>query len=669
MAKSSRSSGVDVIFPNSFNPLPLCILHAIFTGDMEFTPNVIRYGAREPLKKAIQLHAGPVALQFEPDTAYLRYFRVGDFELLRGIYGSVRNQFWNTILPELSNVKVQDNTDSFEINFDAQCASGDLSYFWKGRLTGSANGEVTYSFSGEAHSDFLKNRIGLCILHPILECAGKKVVVEHADGTTSEGIFPKEISPHQPFFNIRGLKYWLHNGVEISLQCEGDIFEMEDQRNWGDWSYKTYCTPQSIPFPAAVKKGDRVEQKVTFRLGNLKAPMLPIVQGRPPQISIITTPAYALPAIGTQIASHNQPLTNGDIDCLRALKLNHLRCDLYFSEPIWKERLAQADTEARGLGCKLHLGLVLTPDFEAQLAELSEQFGAVKDLVSLFLLFHQSENPITPVSTRKAQNILEKFAPGVLCAAGTLDFFTEINRNRPPADSTAFPVWSINPQVHAFDNSTMIENLTGFANALSTVQTFSAKPPLISPVTLRIRARGSFDDVDPRQISLFTAGWTASLISQLATANHLHSLTLFETTGCRGLLESDEVTPHPDTFPTEPGLVFPVYHVLADLVGFTQVYGAQSTLPLQVQALALVNAKGQRRLIVANLLNENQNVKIKSGSASATVRYLDERNAITAMRNPKAYRSEKPEKLEPIAGKLELEMLPYAVATLDLSGK
>lgn len=636
---------------------------------MEFTPNVIRYGTREPLKKAIQLKAGPVSLQFEPDTAYLRYFRIGDFELLRGIYAAIRDHNWATISPELSNLKVQDNKDSFEITFDAQCASGDISYFWKGRLTGTASGEVTYSFSGESQSDFLRNRIGICILHPIIECAGKKVLVEHPDGTTSEGVFPKEISPHQPHFNIRGLKYWLHNGVETSLRCEGDIFEMEDQRNWGDWSYKTYCTPQSMPKPVQVKKGDRVEHKVTFQISNLKSPMLPIVQGRPPQISIITTPAYALPPIGTQTASHNQPLSDTDVDFLRSLKLNHLRCDLRLAEPNWTERLAAAENEARAIGCKIHLGLIFSHNIHAELAKLAENFSSVKDLVSLFLLFHQDENPITPQSTRAAQASLEKIAPGILSAAGTLDFFTEINRNRPPADSAAFPVWSINPQVHAFDNSTMVENLAGFASALSTVQTFSAKPPLVSPVTLRIRSRGTFNDVDPRQISLFTAGWTVGLISQLATANNLHSLTLFETTGCKGLLESDEVTPHPANFPTEAGMVFPVYHVLADLVGYTQAYGAQSTLPLQVQALALVNAKGQRRLIVANLLNETQSVKIKSGSASATVRYLDERNAITAMRTPKDYRSEKPATIEPVAGKLELEMMPYAIATLDLSGK
>jgi hypothetical protein len=48
--------------------------------------------------------------------------------------------------------------------------------------------------------------------------------------------------------------------------------------------------------------------------------------------------------------------------------------------------------------------------------------------------------------------------------------------------------YSINPQVHAFDNLTLVENLEPQADTLATARTFlGGKPVAVSPVTLRPR--------------------------------------------------------------------------------------------------------------------------------------------------------------------------------------
>ncbi|MEJ0031488.1 MAG: hypothetical protein WDO15_14435 [Bacteroidota bacterium] len=54
--------------------------------------------------------------------------------------------------------------------------------------------------------------------------------------------------------------------ARAELQFEGDIFETEDQRNWGDDSFKTYSTPLSRPYPVMLKPGDKVNQKVRLML-------------------------------------------------------------------------------------------------------------------------------------------------------------------------------------------------------------------------------------------------------------------------------------------------------------------------------------------------------------------------------------------------------------------
>ena len=44
---------------------------------------------------------------------------------------------------------------------------------------------------------------------------------------------------------------------------EGDAFEMEDQRNWADASFKTYVRPLSKPRPYVIAKGAADRQRIT----------------------------------------------------------------------------------------------------------------------------------------------------------------------------------------------------------------------------------------------------------------------------------------------------------------------------------------------------------------------------------------------------------------------
>ena len=151
-------------------------------------------------------------------------------------------------------------------------------------MTGEANGQIKFSFDGVARSDFLRNRIGICILHPIAECAGIPCAIEHVDGRVEQANFPTTISPYQPFQDIRAISYEVATtGIRAQLEVEGDTFEMEDQRNWSDASFKTYCTPLALPLPAPVKTGDHAQQAVTLSLSGPVRPILPVNLGRAPQ--------------------------------------------------------------------------------------------------------------------------------------------------------------------------------------------------------------------------------------------------------------------------------------------------------------------------------------------------------------------------------------------------
>lgn len=619
--------------------------------------NVLYDGSEKPLASSIALRAGPLTMLFEPETAFLRHIRLGDFELCRAIYAAVRDENWSTVSPLITNLQSNLSKDSFELKFDAPCQRGHIDYAWRGHITGAANGQISYTFDGEAKSAFLRNRIGICVLHPITECAGKPLTIEHPDGTTESGVFPQTIAAHQPFKEIRSLFYEVHAGIRAEFRFDGDIFEMEDQRNWGDASFKTYSTPLRIPIPAAVKPGDTVRQTCALNLAGTVKPVLPVVQGRPPQISIVTTRVLPLPPIGFCVPRNAEPLTPTETARLKVLRPAHLRVDLRLSDRNYAATLERAVDDSQAVGAPLHIAITVTDDAAEQLKRLRAQIDTLKPNVSLWLVFHENEEATNDKWLIAARDALQSYAPNVLFSGGTLDWFTEINRNRPEPNTPWFTCYSLNPQVHAFDNTTLVENLEAQALTVESGKKISAKPLVISPITLRMRDKwgASNSDVDPRQRSLFGAGWTLGSIARLAMTDHVHSLTYYETKGPRGLLESDTV--------------FPLYHIFADIAEFRPqgVYGAVTTHPLQAEAITLFNDKKMRRILVANLIGETQEIKIKSGATPARVRFLDETNAEQAMRDPEAFRKQPDTLVQPTAAKIELKLLPYAVARIDVT--
>jgi hypothetical protein len=631
--------------------------------------------------RPIELRAGPLTLWFAPQTAFLRHIRLGDHEVVRAIYAAIRDENWATISPQVAIHEQEIGPDSFRIAFEAICRGGSIDYLWRGTVTGDKAGRVQYTFDGEARSDFQRNRIGICILHPIVECAGKAVIIQHSDGGSESGIFPRDILPDQPFFDIKGISYEVVNtGISAKLEMSGDIFEMEDQRNWSDASFKTYCTPQDRPKPHPVKKGDRVQQSVTLTLTGNVRPILPVNLGRPPQLSISTTPVVTLPPLGLCVASHRRPLTALEIERLKALRLAHLRVDLRLDDPAYPALLGQAVAEARAIDAGLHLALVLGANPEEQINALLPHLEQLNPPVLLWVILHESENPASERTVQRVRPALQKFAPNVLFAAGTRDFFTEINRDRPPAGSNSSLCYSNNPQVHAFDNTTLIENLAGQVYNVETARTFTSRPVVVSPITLRIRNNAAAaerpgalaelpSDVDSRQLSLFGAGWTLGSIARLAATGFVHSLTYYETTGWRGIMETDAGSPLPNAFPSAPGTVFPAYHVFADLAEFgaKQVYPTHATHPLIAEGLTLFDPSGRRRILVANLSGDRQDLKIKTGSCTAQVRYLDETTAEQAIHRPEEFRAQTGELQASVSGKVELKLLPHAVARVDIA--
>ncbi len=667
-------------------------------------PTVLYYGAETPLPARIALRAGPLTLLFEPATAFMRYICLGDREVLRGVYSAVRDRNWDTVLPRLSNLQLHQEPQAFSVAFDVECRQGEIDFRWHGTIEGTPGGRLTFTMDGQAHSTFLRNRIGFCVLHPIRECAGRPCLVQHPDGTWEHGTFPRHISPHQPFLDISAIAHEAAPDVWAVVQFEGDLFEMEDQRNWTDGSFKTYCTPLRLPYPVEVAAGTRVSQTVRLALQNappesaavraererpativhVAAAGGPGEQVAEPILTVGETPVARLPRLGLGMASHGQPLTATETGRLQALNLSLLRADLALSAAGWRQRLAQAAAEATAIGVALELAVFLSGAGEDELAALAAVLRELRPAVAQWLIFHVEEKSTTAPWVRLARRYLASYAPEARIGAGTNAYFAELNRQPPPVEGLDLVCYSITPQVHAFDNASLVETLEMQAETVVSARRFTGTVPLaITPVTLRPRfnpnATGPVSEpppdelppqVDVRQMSLFGAGWTLGSLKYLAESG-VYSITYYETTGWRGVMETEAGSPVPERFRSLPGGVFPLYHVFADageLAGGA-VLPARASAPLAFEGLAL-QRDGRVRVMLANLGPQPRQVRVRCPSLGPQVRlrYLDETNALEAMHAPERFRAEAWQPASVAAGELVVGLRPFAYCCIDSAG-
>ena len=100
------------------------------------------------------------------------------------------------------------------MTYDAVCSDAEQSFGYRARIEGRADGSLSFEADGEALSDFVTNRTGFVVLHPLDGVVGRPVTVEHTDGAVVESSFPELIDPACPFHDIRALTHEIVAGRE-----------------------------------------------------------------------------------------------------------------------------------------------------------------------------------------------------------------------------------------------------------------------------------------------------------------------------------------------------------------------------------------------------------------------------------------------------------------------
>lgn len=627
------------------------------------------YGRDEPPVERRELRAGPLAMELEGID--LRYVRLGDVEIVRRLFAAVRDHNWGTIPPVVSNVQLDVHDDSFELGFDARHVAGEVDFGWSGTLTGSPDGTIVCSLEGTAESDFSYNRIGFCVLNPA-EAAGRRYRARSPDGEL-EGELPDTIGPQlivdglpAPLFPaFDRLEVEAAEGLRARFELGGDLFEIEDQRNWTDASFKTYSTPLRLGFPHRAEAGQAFHQEVRLSLeGALDRPA--VTRGGPVRIELGAPLRAEMPPVGLGLASHGGTLTRREAELLGALAPAHLRADLELDTDTWPGVLDRADAEARAIGAALELALFLGADPEAELDRLAARLQDVP--IARMLVFRRGEPTTGAHSVRLARERLDRAAPFV---GGTNVLFTDLNRFRPELDGLDGVAFPLNATVHADDDLSVVETAAMHAETVRSARSFcDGLPTHVGPVTFNQRfnpvatgpepepAPGELPpQVNSRQMSLLGAGWTLASLKHLAESG-VASVTYYETTGWRGVLETEAGSSVPQRFPSRPGAVFPLYHVLADASELrgAQVLTARSSAPLTVEALAIGTS-----VLVANLTPAEQRCRVGPlPDGQVSLRRLDETTFLEAGDDPAAFRARR-EEATAKGGELELLLAPYAV--------
>ena len=563
-------------------------------------------GTEEPVMPSRILRAGPLSAELE--SGNLRYVRYDGAEIMRAVSFIVRDRNWGTYNPEITNLEIEENGNGFRVRYAARTGDASQCFRYRATITGTPT-SITFQASGGSEGPFLTNRTGFVVLHPVAGVAGEPVTIEHVDGRIVDGRFPALIDPNQPMMDLRALTNEPVPGLRVECRMEGDTFEMEDQRNWTDASYKTYVRPLALPWPYEIPPGERVEQTITLRVSG--RPTAAVSEGGA-DVLTLGEATGALPKVGVGLHPNELAASRERQDDLAALGLDIIVCHFDPRNGEDLGTLARSAEFAREIGAEPWLEAVIAEveGFEAEIATLA---SAASDAFPVVLVSPASDlkstlpGSVWPPAPRAEQLYEEtrRAFPKARIGGGMFSYFTELNRKRPPLASIDMVGFTTSAIVHAGDDRTVMEGLEALPFIAASASAITGdKPYFVGPSAIGMRMnpygatpmenpaniRQAMNRNDPRQRGLLGAAWTLGYYARFATGGAT-AVVFGGTTGAQGFIHAPQSYPQP--WYDEAGGLFPAFHVVRALARFSG-RPARAVHPSQPNAVAAVAAEVRR---------------------------------------------------------------------------
>ncbi|UYO96584.1 hypothetical protein OED01_13370 [Microbacterium sp. M28] len=530
----------------------------------------------------------------------LAEIRYGGRMLLRAVRAAVRDSGWLTVPVTVLSVASDASSLTMHLQHDGLGARLDSTL----RVAAQADA-LRIEWDAVNTDAFETNRTGLVVLHPATD-AGRPAVVVHPDGSSEAVAFPTVISPHQPIVGIRKLRV----DDDFALKFAGGVFEMEDQRNWTDASFKTYSRPLELPFPYPLDAGERVRQSITIRaLGTG-----PVPSSDSGAVALVA--GGTVPSFGVEASTAPGPVPVSDAGSFRVVELN-------LATPNWRAALERA----AGDGVPLDVRIVtdgsapVLAEGVREVAQYADAPGVLR-MTAFDATEHVSDSRV--VSALRAAMAASGLSLPVL--AGARSHFTELNREQARiARDVDGIVVNTTPLFHTLDTEQLVEALAmQRLIAEQAVSIAGGLPVHIGPVSLRPRfnnvattpepapRRTDLSEgygaeftgaVDARQGAPELGAWVIASAAAFAVPG-VASVSWFETWGPRGLASADGRTPAADAV-----------DALVSLAGGTLLSGM--TADGLVWAISSRTDAGVT-VLVANLDREERRVEV-DGIGEVTV--------------------------------------------------
>lgn len=517
-------------------------------------------------------------------------------EVLRRVDYSVRDPQWGTCANRTTSESAE--STSQVLRYFRRFDVGEGLFSGEFSCVGSAEGTLQLLLRLVAKMDVEVNRASFALLHPGLLCAGTPLRVTHTDGSVDETAFPTLMSPGQLAFDIAALRQTA-GGVTADIAFVGEVFELEDQRNWTDASYKTYGRPLALPTPFAIPEGGVVEQSLTIAFsGNGRGVAMAgaerIVVGAPtdrgvPETMLALERGWEGPMpAGTPVLA---------------------RIDL--TQDDWQDELSSLISAAGG---SLDLEAIV-PDSAASIdgalvalrKHLDGHGAALRNLMALPIAYTRSYDPAGPwpsgATPEEALRLSRRHFPHVSIGGGMFTNFTELNRYRGSARIGDFVTHGTTAVVHTADDVGVMQTLEMLPQIFASDAAIApGKPIRLGLCAIGMRSnpyasevapnpwllRVAMAQADPRIRGLFGAAFMVGVVAATQDSA-VASLALAAPGGPFGLSGGDGV--------------YPAWHAVRGLARLSGQRRSSVATPAGVVAVAGQSAAGSA-LIVANISSE-----------------------------------------------------------------
>jgi len=481
------------------------------------------------------------------DNLFLRNIKYNNIEILKLISFLVRDKNWNNYSPEI--IKTSSYNKDQQLHFEFDLKYGDVEQLEVKLLLSIGSNSVKLIANGKFLTDFWTNRIGFNLLLPLDGVVNQQVIVSKSDQTTETLKYPLIIQPDQPMVKFNNLSYEMFDSIALNIRFDGIHFEMEDQRNWGDASYKIYSGSLLDPFPYKENKNSAFHQEIEITVREKNNSLETISNQNIIPLNI--QEEYAMPKIGIKVDNE----TNG-IDIVNVDFVYHL---------VDFER----NTESKPNFNNLPIYLVALIDHTKKVKDivkdikdyiLSNKISVDKILICPKIYLNSFQPAGEWPSVPKLGDYYKEAKiqlPDVHIFSGMVTNFTELNRKKPDGKFDGIN-FSFTPIVHDASDYGVLDTPNSLKYILHSVNNFSKDTPIhIGPMTLGMhfnpygeklaanidQVRLEMTDFDPRHDSLIGLNWTIAVFAETLSKN-TKFITIASLKGVHGILtESNQKRP------------------------------------------------------------------------------------------------------------------------------